>query len=159
MKAIYRLAAAAALPFAIAAAAPAAAQTVITADPATIRELLLDKGYRAELGKDGSGDPMITSGVSGAKFVVMFYGCTNHLKCTNITFYAGFENTKMTIGDMNEWNKAHRFSRAYIDKDGDPCLEGDVDLDIGGMSKGLFLDYFDTWTSSLGKFRSIVYPK
>ena len=63
----------------------------------------------------------------------------------------------MTIGDMNEWNKAHRFSRAYIDKDGDPCIEGDLDLDSGGMSRALFLDNLETWGSLVGSFKAKVY--
>jgi hypothetical protein len=157
MKPIHSLAAAAALSLTLAAAAPAQAQSLITPDPVAIQSILQSKGYRAELSKDNSGDPMITSGVGGAKFLVLFYGCTNHVKCTTIQFYAGFEGTKMTVGDMNEWNKAHRFSRAYIDKDGDPCIEGDLDLDSGGMPRALFLDNLDTWGSLVGSFKAKVY--
>jgi hypothetical protein len=156
MKSIHKLVAAAALSFTTAIAVPAGAQSIITAEPATIQGLLQTKGYRAELSKDGAGDPMITSGVGGAKFAVLFYGCTNHLKCTSIQFYAGFKGTKATVGDMNEWNKAHRFSRAYIDKDGDPCIENDVDLDSGGLSRALFLDNLDTWGSLVGTFKAKV---
>src|SRR3569623_1025485 len=157
MKPIHSLAAAAALSLTMAAAAPAQAQSLVTPDPIQIQSILQSNGYRAEISKDKSGDPMITSGVGGAKFLVLFYGCTNHVKCTTIQFYAGFEGTKMTVGDMNEWNKAHRFSRAYIDKDGDPCIEGDLDLDSGGMSRALFLDNLDTWGSLVGPNKAKVY--
>jgi len=157
VKGIHGLIGVAALSFAM--AGPALAQSIVIADPATLQSVLQSKGYQAELSKDNSGDPLISSGVSGAKFHILFYGCTNHLKCTNIQFYAGFESTKATIDDMNEWNKAHRFNHAYIDKDGDPCIETDLDLDSGGMSRALFLDNLDTWSGLLGNFKTMVYGK
>ncbi len=157
MKRLYLAVATATL--SIATASGANAQSMVTADPASIQSALQSKGYRAEISKDGTGDPMITSGAGGASFRVLFYGCTNHVKCTNIQFYAGFTDTKMTVGDMNEWNKGKRFSRAYIDKDGDPCIEVDIDLDDGGMSRALFLDNVDTWSTLLGAFKTRVYTK
>ena len=48
---------------------PRVAQALITPDPVAIQSLLQSKGYRAEISKDSSGDPMITSGVAGAKMV------------------------------------------------------------------------------------------
>ena len=46
------------------------------------------------------------------------------------------------------------FSRAYIDMDGDPCIEADVDLDSGGMPRALFLDNLDTWRSLVGALKA-----
>lgn len=45
-----------------------------------------------------------------------------------------------------------RFARAYLDKENDPILEMDVDLDDGGLSPRLFIDNVEFWTASLAKF-------
>lgn len=42
---------------------------------------------------------------------------------------------KVTLEKVNEWNKTKRFSRAYLDSDGDPNVEYDIDLE-GGVSTG-----------------------
>ena len=47
----------------------------------------------------------------------------------------------VTVQKVNEWNKTKRFSRAYLDSDGDPNVEWDVDLDggstIGAVEEGI----------------------
>jgi hypothetical protein len=138
---------------ALVAAAPAAAQTV-TADPASLVAAVQKAGYPAELGKDPTGDPMITSSVPGTKFVVLFYNCTNHLDCTTIQFQTAWAMTvKPQLAMANEWNRKHRFARAYIDDVGDPGLQMDVNLDKGGMSPALFRDNLAVWTAILDAFK------
>jgi hypothetical protein len=41
---------------------------------------------------------------------------------------------KVTAAAMNEWNRTHRFTRAYMDTDGGATLESDLDYD-GGVTK------------------------
>ena len=43
----------------------------------------------------------------------------------------GLKKNRASIEHMNRWNTEKRFSRAYIDKDGDPTLEYDVDFEGG----------------------------
>lgn len=143
--------AAAALALSISSAA--AAETVTATDPQSIVAALQAGGYKAILSKDSSGDPRIESAASGAKFIVTFYGCTKNVACKTITFYAGWSGGKSTLEQINEWNKARRFSRAYKDKDGDPVIELDVDLDDGGMSQALFIDNVQFWESAIGGFK------
>jgi hypothetical protein len=131
----------------------ASAQQVTAADPQSIIAALQSGGYKAVLGKDGSGDPRIESAASGAKFVVTFYGCTKNAACKTVTLYAGWSGGKATPEQINEWNKNRRFSRAYIDKDGDPVIEFDIDLDDGGMSQALFIDNVQFWESAIGGFK------
>lgn len=159
MKPFHVFAAAVPLFLAMAPAMPAQVEPNVVADPLSLQHALQAKGYQALVSKDNDGDPMITSSSGGAKFLVLFFGCTNHEKCTNVEFYAGFEKTRMVVDDMNDWNRKKRFSRAYIDKDGDPCIEADLDLDVGGMSRALFEDNLDTWSSALGEFNTKVYAK
>ena len=134
----------------------AQAANVAATDPQSLVAALQGAGYKAALGKDNTGDPKITSATSGANFTINFYGCTKNVSCKTITFYAGWSGTKATVEMMNEWNKAKRFSRAYIDKDGDPVLELDVDLDDGGMSSALFIDNVEFWESVVGDFKKHI---
>jgi hypothetical protein len=140
----------------LAAAVPAFAQNV-TADPPKLVAVLQAAGYQAELGKDNTGDPMITSAAAGSKFVVLFYNCTNHAACQTIQFQTAWAmKTKPTLAAINEWNHGNRFGRAYLDKEGDPGIMMDVNLDKGGMSPGLFRDNLEVWAAVLGNFKKQV---
>jgi hypothetical protein len=136
----------------IAATAPAMAQNV-TADPQQLVATIQGAGYQAELGTDNVGDPMITSAAVGSKFVVLFYNCTNHAACSTIQFQTAWAmKNKPTLDAINDWNHGNRFARAYIDKEGDPGIMMDVNLDKGGMSPSLFRDNLEVWVAVIGKF-------
>ena len=54
------------------------AQSFVDASDADIiAGLIQDEGYRAVVGSDGVGDPMITSSANGYDFEIYFYGCTD----------------------------------------------------------------------------------
>ncbi len=125
-------------------------------DPGSVVSALQNGGYKAVLSKDSTGDPKIESASSGAKFIVNFYGCKNNINCTTVTLYAAWSKKDVSMNQMNEWNKSKRFSRAYIDKDGDPAMEFDVDLDDGGMSEELFIDNIEFWEMSIANFQKHI---
>jgi hypothetical protein len=134
-------------------AVPAAAQTVKAQDPQSLVAALQAAGYAAKLGTDKGGDPMITSGASGTNFQIFFYNCTANKDCATVQFHAGYDlKSSPGLEKINAWNSSQRFGRAYLDKEGDPIVEMDVDLDDGGMSRALFIDNMEFWTSLLGKF-------
>ena len=138
-------------------AVPAAAQNVRASDPQTIVQALHGAGFKAELGKDGEGDPMIVSASSGSEFRVIFYGCTANKNCATIQFVSGYEvKTPVTLARINEWNKTKRFARAVLDGEGDPIILMDVDLDDGGLSRPLFIDNIEFWASVLGDFERFI---
>jgi hypothetical protein len=140
----------------LAISAPALAQTV-TADPQRLVSALQAAGYQADLGKDNTGDPMISSAAAGSKFVVLFYNCTDHTACQTIQFQTAWAmKNKPTLSAINEWNHGNRFARAYIDKEGDPGLMMDVNLDKGGMSPGLFRDNLEVWSAIVGAFKKAI---
>jgi hypothetical protein len=59
-------------------------------------------------------------------------------KKTNLQFYSYFEKKKkMDLKKVNEWNATKRFSRVYLDQDGDAVIEWDVDLEGGTTAGGL----------------------
>jgi Putative bacterial sensory transduction regulator len=132
------------------------AESVEARDPSSVVRALQAGGYKAILTKDSTGDPKIESASSGAKFIINFYGCTNNKDCRTLTFYAGWNSSTTSMSQMNDWNKNKRFSRGYIDKDGDPVMEFDLDLDDGGMSEALFIDNVEFWELSMGNFKKHI---
>jgi hypothetical protein len=149
---------------AIAAAAmaiPAQDQSVRAQDPGSLVAALQKGGYAAKVGTDKVGDPMITSGVSGTTFQIFFYNCTDHKNCATVQFHSGYDlREPVSLERINEWNRSQRFGRAFLDKENDPILEMDVDLDDGGLPPLLFIDNIEFWTSIIGNFeRHIGYRK
>lgn len=138
-------------------AVPGAAQMVKAQDPQTLVRALQDAGYAAALGTDGVGDPMITSGVSGTNFRILFYNCTANRDCATVQFHQAYKvGTPIDLPKLNEWNSTKRFGRAYLDKDSDPVLAMDVDLDDGGVSAALFIDNVQFWASVLSQFERFI---
>jgi hypothetical protein len=138
---------------ALAAASPAAAASVQAENPQSIVKALQDAGYQAQLGTDSAGDPMVTSAVSGTQFRILFYNCTANKNCKTVNFLRGWDLDKaMQLDAINKFNAENRFVRAYLDKEGDPMLAMDVDLDDGGMSDALFIDNVEFWATLLGSF-------
>lgn len=134
------------------------AQSVTAANPQSVVAALQAAGYRAELTKDESGDPLIKSSSSGTDFLVVFYACTRNVACKTVQFYAGYADPKnATLARLNQWNAEHRFGRAYLTDKGSARIEMDVDLDAGGMSRALFTDNLQVWTQVMSAFESFIY--
>ncbi len=138
--------------FAVAAAAlfcfsgAAHAQMVRAQDPSSVSRALQSAGYKAEMTKDDSGDPLIRSTSSGSNFAIFFFGCTKNVDCRTIQFFAGYDRDKSpSLSQMNDWNSRKRFGRAYISDKGAARIEMDVDLDDGGISTKLFEDNLEFW--------------
>lgn len=149
--------------FAIAAAllgaSPALAQQVTANDPQSVVRALAAAGYKAEVKKDSTGDPLILSASSGSKFGVFFYNCANNANCATVQFHAAFDmpaGKAPSLDKLNLWNRSQRFGRAYLDKEGDPAIEMDIDLDKGGMSQALFLDNLEFWVSVMAQFEKEI---
>ena len=137
-------------------ALPAQAQMVRAQDPDSVVEALQASGYTATLGTDGVGDPMVTSAVGGTTFQIYFYNCTDNRECATVQFHSGYDLAGQDVERMNEWNRTKRFARAYLDREDDPILEMDVDLDDGGVSRPLFIDNLQFWTSVLADFERFI---
>jgi len=136
---------------------PAQAQMVRAQDPGTLVSALQKGGYAASLGADKIGDPMITSGVNGTKFQIYFYNCKDNKNCATVQFRSGYAlKTRVSLERINEFNRSQRFGRAYLDKEGDPILEMDVDLDDGGLSPALFIDNVEFWATVLPNFEKHI---
>jgi uncharacterized metal-binding protein len=141
----------------IAASLAAAAQANVTADAEQVAAALQKAGYKAQIASDKDGDPTVKSAANGANFTIYFYGCTDHKACKSIQFTTDYTlKSKITIDKLNEWNATKRWVTAYADKDGNPCLQMDVNLDLAGTSDALFADDVDWWTTMMGSFQKFI---
>lgn len=66
---------------------------------------------------------------------------------------------KPTLEEMNKYAAENRFGRVYIDDEGDPIIEMDIDLEAGGMSRALFLDNLAYWDSIMVAFGDFAFSK
>lgn len=136
----------------------ARADEVRSDDPSSLVRALQDAGYRAELTKDNSGDPMIRSSGSGTDFSILFYGCRSNRNCTTVQLFAGFKDPDNgSLSALNKWNSENRFGRAYQADSGSARLESDLNLDMGGMSAALFKDNIEVFVALADRYRKYVY--
>jgi hypothetical protein len=106
--------------------------------------LLRDKGMEGTVNERGN----VVVQANGSKIVFFISGQT-------MQAYFGLTGTSANVQLVNEWNKTKRFGRAYIDADGDPCVELDYDLE-GGVSDESIKVWFDTVTAIVRSFRTHV---
>lgn len=127
------------------AAAPVSAQQMrerITAEQ--LAGLLRDKGMEGQVNEKGN----VIVQANGSKVVYFISGQT-------MQAYFGLRGTSANVNTVNEWNKTKRFGRAYIDAEGDPCVELDFDLE-GGVSEDSIKVWFDTVNLIVKSFRQHV---
>lgn len=60
-----------------------------------------------------------------------------------LQFHVSFGDGHATLQKVNEWNATKRFSRTYLDDEGDPHLELDLDL-AGGVTEARIKDFLRT---------------
>jgi hypothetical protein len=113
-------------------------------------------GYKAEVGKDSDGEPMIKSATDGENFNIYFYDCDKTLRCKALQFSAGFDLKQgLTLAKVNEWNRKNRYLKAYVDDDLDPYIQYDVNVNAGRTVSGLD-DDFAVWTGMIGDFTTFI---
>ncbi|MBZ4023632.1 YbjN domain-containing protein [Rhodobacter sp. TJ_12] len=131
-------------------------QSQVVGDPDVIRSFMESYGLQVSRDTDNAGDPRLSSRIEGTNFKVYFYGC-NKGRCDSIQFSAGFDlRDPMSAWKINEWNRKKRFGKAYLDDEGDPYVEYDVNLDFDGCGGRNFDDTIDLWRVVLGEFRDFI---
>ena len=74
-------------------------------------------------------------------------------KSDTMQLHAGFKlKERVTLSRINEWNKTKRFAKAYLDRDGDPVLEADIEL-TGGITEKNVKEWFKTYVVCLKAFQ------
>ncbi len=145
------------------AAAPLAAQgdvsTVTAKDPQGIVRALQAAGYKAELEKDGQGDPMIVTELSGWASRIYFYGCdeTTHEGCDSVQFSAGFDRKQpWTAADALKLSTQYRFASVRLDDEGDPYVMWDV-ITGDGIPTKVFLSSVLYFSDAIDNVVSVVF--
>ena len=134
----------AAVAFAVVLTAPASAQIRERITATQLITLLKEKGLDGTANEKGN----VIVQMTGSKVVFFIQGQT-------MQAYFGPSENGATLTKVNEWNKTKRFGRAYIDSDGDPCIELDYDLE-GGVSDDSIKVWFDTVKLIVKSFRTHV---
>jgi hypothetical protein len=109
-------------------------------------DILRNDGYRAV---ERSDDRVITVKVDGLSYVLYVYDDDD------LQMYFGVTGYVLDAEHMNEWNRAKRLSRAYLDDDGDPILEADL-LANAGFTEEQFLEWFKVFNYSALEFRQFL---
>ncbi len=129
----------------------------INATPKDIGEVLRYNGYDFK-SETYDGKEVLIVDIDGITSVIQFYG--KEPEFDSIQLYAGFvaEGT-IERGRVNDWNKSSRFTRAYIDNEGDPVLEMDLNFSFGGIAERQLEDWLYLWEISLSSFHQHIYNK
>ncbi len=143
--------------FAAVQAMPAAAKNVV-ADIDQIADVMKGAGHKVEV-KDVKGERFISAEGSGYKYAIFSFGCDDAGKnCKSIQFFVAFDpKSSPSLEQMNTYAREHRWGRPYLDKEGDPAIEFDLDLEKGGMSPELFLDNVEYWEAIMVAYAEWVF--
>lgn len=147
----------------LAAAAPASGPALSSHDPQTVTAYLQSEGYRAKLeasdDKDPTVGPSIRTSDGGTNFSINFLSCKAKKQCADIIFTSSwdYDDGEGPSGTaMHRWNADRRFTKAYLDKDGDPVLEMDVLFIDGKLDQAAFATNLDIYTSALQMFEDVL---
>lgn len=117
--------------------------------PQQLRTLVRDAGFD-DVRIDGDGDLIVE--MQG--YVVLILAGSYDNKNLQIRF--AIVSNDVDMDDINRWNREKRFTSAYLDGDGDPVLEMDVDYE-GGITRERIKDALTTFDRSLRVFlREVV---
>ena len=123
------------------------AQVITRATPRFV-EALLDK---LEFPYKPAGKNSYLLQLDGVKMLVLIENSGG------LMLYCGFHGLKVSAGRINDWNKKHRFSRAYLDDANDPVLESDLDFD-GGVTLESLRIFLTVFRSSATEYQKFLAP-
>ncbi|MCS7080242.1 MAG: YbjN domain-containing protein [Chloracidobacterium sp.] len=68
---------------------------------------------------------------------------------------AAWGGQRMTLSRINEWNRAKRFAKAYLDDENDPVLESDYEL-TGGVTEQNIKEWMKTFVYFAKEFQKYM---
>jgi len=87
--------------------------------------------------------------MAGLKKVWLYLDYCQEEVCGVLSLSAGFSLDEPPSWEVvNAWNREHRFSRAYLDEEGDVWLESDLDL-TGGVSLGAVVAFLELFAEEI----------
>lgn len=138
------------------AALPATAPAQVLGDPEVMGLLMQEHGLPVSHATHPDGTPELHSRVDGLQFRILFYACDPR-PCETIQFTTGFDlERRMPAARINDWNRERRFGKAFVDAEGDPFVEMDVNMYGDGVGRRNFEDTLDIWRQVLNDFRGYI---
>jgi hypothetical protein len=143
------------------AATPALAKNV-TANLDEIANLLRGKGNKVEIKGSGNDRYIFVANPNAYTYSIDVMSCDEGTQrnCKSIQFHSGFTAEKPVTQDgLHQYNRDHRFGRAFLDSDGQPAIQYDINLGKGGVSEELLLDNVELWEVMIEIFGDFVFGK
>lgn len=138
--------------------AAAATGEVLDGSPATVVQVLIAAGYQPTLRPgDATTEPSIVFKSDGEELYLYLSGCKAG-ECKRATVSTRYDRTKMKTPlepILANWN-ANWYTQAYLDKDGDPYLDGSYYLS-GGYTRTNFLNWVRDYLSEMDDFDNQVF--
>jgi hypothetical protein len=114
-----------------------------------LAQILETLGF-ADVEVDEDGDLLLTMGGVRVLALLGSYGGEFLL------LIAGFSEVSLTAEQVNDWNREYRFSKVYLDAEGDPVIEAELDL-AGGVTLARVEDFLQTFAGgSLPRFVELL---
>jgi hypothetical protein len=132
-------------------ATPAMAKVYKGITVGEMEQMMKTLGFQYEIKTDSAGDPMLAFKQAQLRVGLYFYHKVGG-QYTAIQLSTGFSMSNgPSLEKINEWNRTKRYARAYLDKEGDPRVEVDLDLE-GGVTEGAIKELFRTNSAVLAQF-------
>lgn len=110
-------------------------------------------GYKAEIDVLSSGGKVIRSSASGHNFSVYLYAPKDQPEHVRSIQFAYAVARKPSIQAANAWNQEKRFGKAYLDEEGDLCLEWDCVVTFA--SPAFIKECLEWWEIILGQINDL----
>jgi len=157
------LAAAAVMALAAPAAASAPPASVQTAadpgvSPEAVRAWLISKGGTVSEVRSEGGETWLTVADGPLNWMVFFYSCDAGA-CGDIQYAASFSNPTITQAMVNDWNRDHRFLKAFFtpgEGGRDPAAVVQYDVLVHSGDVEQLTDHTALWLDLAGAFGTTV---
>ncbi len=151
------------LAFAVPASASPAAPTVqAAADPAVsieaVRNWLVSKGGDVGAVQREDGLAWISVNDDPLRWVVFFYDCRDD-GCAAVQYSASFSNPTITQEMVNDWNRDHRFLKAYFlpaETGGEPAAVAQYDVLVLSDDVEQLTESAALWLAMMPEFATAV---
>jgi hypothetical protein len=126
--------------------------------PSEVQQALTQQGATVVIHRRTVGDPYLDVLSAGIAWRLYFVECRPSQPsstCNSMTMQVAFSHAdKKNLATINAWNATKRYSRAFLDEDGDPTLATDVLLtDAPARLVGQELG---RWLNDIERFRDFV---
>ena len=116
-------------------------QVIAKASIKQVKAIAKGEGYAVSIDEDGD----LLWKIEGYRTYILVSDDGEYIQ-----FQSSFEDTDTSLEKINAWNQSKRYSRTYLDSEGDPVLELDLDLE-GGVTHARVISFLQTCNVS---FRS-----